>query len=316
MRRLPWSCLFLAIGLLLVDKQLLAQTIVWSGTDATAGVNTNWSDVNNWTGGTPGSAANIYFFDAGANSAQGVLNNIISANTTILSLQYGNTNGFHTTQINAGVTLTVSDSGAANLVFAGTGTDNGVSQTLYSTVTGPGSLVVNSGNSGSAFFVQQGSANNGVHMATLDMSGLANFNLTVGRLLVGNGGSAGSSNWPSGRLYLAGTNTIRVNGAGPAIDVGDSFMNTGTNYIYMGRTNAIYADSMAVGRQKCTSTLAFNASMGGNPVLYLNGNTNSRVTALAIGDFSAQTGSGSITFGTMNLLGGTVNAQVNTCYVA
>ena len=316
LRRLPWSCLFLAIGLLLVDKQLLAQTIVWSGTDATAGVNTNWSDVNNWTGGTPGSAANIYFFDAGANSAQGVLNNIISANTTILSLQYGNTNGFHTTQINAGVTLTVSDSGAANLVFAGTGTDNGVSQTLYSTVTGPGSLVVNSGNSGSAFFVQQGSANNGVHMATLDMSGLANFNLTVGRLLVGNGGSAGSSNWPSGRLYLAGTNTIRVNGAGPAIDVGDSFMNTGTNYIYMGRTNAIYADSMAVGRQKCTSTLAFNASMGGNPVLYLNGNTNSRVTALAIGDFSAQTGSGSITFGTMNLLGGTVNAQVNTCYVA
>ena len=295
----------------------MAQTVVWSGTDAIGGVNTNWSDASNWTGGTPGPTENIEFFNVGANAAQGVVDNIVSANTTILSLQYGNTNGFHTTQINAGVTLTVSNSGAANLVMAGTGTDNGVSQTLYATMTGPGSLVVTGANNGSAFIVQQGSANNGIHMATLDMSGLANFNLTVGRLLVGgNGGAPGSSNWPSGRLYLAGTNSIRVNGAAPAIDVGDCFMNTGTNYIYMGRTNVIYADSMTVGRQKCTSTLAFNASLGGNPTLYLSGNTSAQVTALAIGDFSAQTGSGSITFGTMNLLGGTVNAQVNTCYVA
>src|SRR5580692_4186920 len=115
----------------LANSTACAQTAIWSGHDATNGLNFNWSDSTNWTGGTPGPATNIYFFDPGANSSQGVVDNIVNSNTTILSLNYGNTNGFHTTQINSGVTLTVSDSGAANLVFAGTGTDNGVSQTLY-----------------------------------------------------------------------------------------------------------------------------------------------------------------------------------------
>ena len=41
-------------GLMLVCGSLLAQTVVWSGNDAKANGNTNWSDANNWTGGTPG----------------------------------------------------------------------------------------------------------------------------------------------------------------------------------------------------------------------------------------------------------------------
>src|SRR5580693_10287466 len=89
--------LLLAIGVLVAAKSLLAQTVVWSGHDATNTANTNWSDANNWTGGTPGAAANIYFFDAGANASQGAVDNIVDGNTTILSLQYGNTNNFHTT---------------------------------------------------------------------------------------------------------------------------------------------------------------------------------------------------------------------------
>ena len=310
--------LVLAIGIMMADKSLMAQTVVWSGHDATNNVNTNWSDVANWTGGIPETTANIFFWDSGANGTQRIVNNIVDANTTILSLQFGNTNGFHTTQIKSGMTLMVSNNAAAKLVFAGTGADNGASQTSYSTITGSGSFVVVGTNTGSFFNVQQGSASSGSHMATLDLSSLAKFNLTVGRLVVGgaNPGPLGNSNWLSGMLYLAGTNNIRVNGAAPAVDVGDSINNGATNYMYLGQTNAIFADSMTIAHSKATSTLQFNPALAGsNPVLYLNGNTNSRVGVLAIGDFSAQSTSSSTTSGNMNLSGGTVNAQVDTCYV-
>src|SRR5258708_28108465 len=97
--------LALAASVLLVHELLMDQTVVWNGHDATNNINANWSDAANWTGGIPGAGANVYFFDSGVNSVQGVVNNIVSGNTAILSLQYGNTNGFHTTQINSGVTL-------------------------------------------------------------------------------------------------------------------------------------------------------------------------------------------------------------------
>src|SRR5271155_647467 len=63
--------------LALAGQSLQAQTAVWSGADATNNVNTNWSDASNWTGGAPGPAANIFFFNPGANGAQGVVNNIV-----------------------------------------------------------------------------------------------------------------------------------------------------------------------------------------------------------------------------------------------
>lgn len=304
-----------AVILWLACKPLMAQTVIWSGTDALNNVNTNWSDSTNWTGGMPGKLTNVCFFDPGASGSQGVMDNIVNSNTTVLSLQYGNTNGFHTTQINLGVTLTVSNSGSANLVFVGTGTDNGANQTIYSTMKGPGSFVLDGTSSGSVFSIQQGSGTSGNHLATLDLSGLANFNLTIGQLQVGWNGGAAAGNRPSGTLYLAGTNVIRVNGAAPAINIGDAVSNGGTEHVYLGQTNAMFADTMTVAREKCTATMSFNPVFA-NPVFNLNGNTNSRVNVLAVGDFSAQSGSASTVIGTMNLVGGTVNAQVNTCYVA
>src|SRR5271155_1122808 len=68
--------------LALAGQSLQAQTAVWSGADATNNVNTNWSDASNWTGGAPGPAAKIFFFNPGANGAQGVVNNIVAGNTT------------------------------------------------------------------------------------------------------------------------------------------------------------------------------------------------------------------------------------------
>lgn len=108
------------LALLLPIRPAIAQTVAWSGVDAISQVNSNWSDANNWSGGTPRSNALIYFFDAGTNGARGVANNIVSSNTTIFSLEYGNTNGFHTTQISAGARLTISNNGVDNFVYVGT----------------------------------------------------------------------------------------------------------------------------------------------------------------------------------------------------
>jgi len=307
-----------AFGFLLAVQPTIAQTIVWTGLDAISQVNTNWSDANNWTGGTPGSNALVHFYDSGTNGAPGVPNNIVNTNTTIGSLHYGQTNGFHTTQISAGAKLTISNNGVDNFLFVGTRTDNGPGQTSISTMMGSGSVMAVSTNTGSLFIVQQGASANGTHLATLELSGLANFNLTVGRLMIGAAtpSSSGSNNWLSGALYLAGTNTIRVNGAAPAVEVGDSVSNGGTNFLYLGQTNTIFADSITIAHSKATATLAFNPALAGsNPTLTLNGNTKARVGLLAIGDFSAQSGSGSTTLGTANLAGGTVNVLVDTCDV-
>jgi autotransporter-associated beta strand protein len=293
-------------------------TVIWSGADAFRNVSTNWSDANNWTGGMPGPGNNIYFFDQGSNGTAGVVNNVVDGNTTISTLQYGNTNGFHTTQINAGVNLVVSNTAGVNLVFTGTGTDNGSTQTVYTTVKGTGTLTVLDTNGASAFVVQQGSANNGSHTATLDLSGLANFNLTAGGLMVGSATpTTGAYNWLSGTLCLAATNTIRVNGPSPALDVGNAENNGGISHVYLGQTNAIFADSMTVAFAKANATLMFNPALAGsNPTITLNGNTNSRVSGLKIGDFSSQGSSASVTTGLMDLSEGTMNVLANTCSVA
>ena len=318
--RFTLKTLALSAGFLLVGNPLMAQTVVWNGHDAANNVSTNWSDAANWTGGTPGPATNIYFFDPGTNGTQGVVNNIVDGNTTILSLQYGNTNGFHTTQIKSGLTLTVSNNATANLVFVGTGTDNGAGQIVNATVTGTGGRLVVAGTStGSQMIVQQGSGTAGSHNATLNLAGLDTFKLTAGRLLVGGapGSSVNASNYCSGTLILAKTNLIQLNGTTtPVVDVGDAVNNGATNIVYLGQTNAIFADSMTIGYSKAISTMQFNPALAGsNPLLYLVGNTSSRVGALAVGDDSVQTTSGLVCSGNVNLIGGTVNVQADACYV-
>jgi autotransporter-associated beta strand protein len=206
------------------------------------------------------------------------------------------------------------------LLFVGTGTDQGTNQIVNTTFTGiGGSLVVLGTNSGSAFVVQQGSTNTGPHIATLDLSGLGTFNLAAGRLLVaGNAGSPGASNYLAGTLTLAKTNVIQLNGTtAPALNLGDATTNPNsfTNFLILGQTNALFVDTITVGRAKQTSTLKFNPSLAGNnPALYLRGNSATRVSALALGD-NASSGTSSTSLGMVDLSLGTVDAQVNACYV-
>ena len=320
----PLRAIFILASLLAVSP-LMAATLSWSGSDATANLNTNWSDANNWSGGSPNSTVSILFTNAGAVTNVSTIDNIVDVNTTILALQFANTNSYHTTLINPGLTLTVSNNAAGSILTAGTLTDSGASAVVNATVTGlSGNLTVFNTNAGSYMQVQQGAGTSGTHNALMDLSGLGNFNLTAGRLLVaGNPGSGiNASNYLSGTLNLAKTNLIQLNGTTtPALNVGDAISNPNsvTSFLQLGQTNAVLVDTVTVGRTKQTGTLRFNPGLAGNnPTLYLRGKSTNRVSTLIIGDnqILGNPGSGSSSTGIIDLSLGTVDAQVNTCYVA
>jgi autotransporter-associated beta strand protein len=297
-----------------------AATFTWSGA---SGSDQYWSTPGNWNPAGPPAAEDVAFFnDDGATTVAGDWNpnNRLSASHTVANLIYGNTNGFHNTILEPGVTLTISNGVAGQALLVGTGVDNGKDQIVTATISGTGaSLVVVSANAGSQFNVRQGSATSGAHRATLDLYGLDTLDVTVGRLLVGGDGSASSvaaHNRPAGTLIMAKTNTIRLFGGAPSLNSGDSGGTQGTSFIELGMTNAIFTDSMTIARQKCIATLRFNSMYTGlNPALFLRGTTGDRVLAMALGDNSAQTTSSVRSEGTVDLSAGTVDAMVDTCYL-
>src|SRR5208282_608453 len=146
-------------------------TSVWNATNNVS-ANTNWSTSANWSPAPPGMADGVEFFDNGNVAAVSNINNVVDANFSIASLQYGNTNGNHTTLIAPGRTLDLS---GANGLVAGTETDNGTAQTVFPTITGTaGALAIT--NSSANLIVRQGTAiSGGSQRATLEMSGLGNF---------------------------------------------------------------------------------------------------------------------------------------------
>ncbi len=98
----------------------------------------------------------------------------------------------------------------------------------------------------------------------------------------------------SGVLNLAKTNTITVTpgSAAPQIDVGDNTQPQGSagipSILLLGKTNGIFADSIAVGRGKTDNTgssMGFNSSFT-SPTAYFRGTNGSasRVGTWSIGD--------------------------------
>jgi len=177
----------------------------------------------------------------------------------------------------------------------GTETDNGNTQGVYVTITGPGgALSVN--NSGSNLVVRQASANSGSALkATLDLSGLDTFTATVSKLVVG---SLGANPRPSGTLYLASANTLTASGSSPAIQIGGQGGGSGNagngSFLYLGRTNVIYANGISVGTVKQGGcAILFNpAFLNNNPAAYFRGASGdlSRVPTWTIGDSMSQGG--------------------------
>ena len=299
---------------LLVPLVASAASATWSGASAP---DLFWSTAGNWLpAASPGAADAVRFYDTGAASDTVTINNTVSASIVVQSLTYGQTNGIHNTLISPGVTLTISNPAAANLLLVGTETAVTLTQQETSTISGAGGkLVLVGANTGSALVIREAHTTAGTHRATLDMSGLDTFDATIGRVLIG---VQGSIIRPAGTWLLAKTNTVSVSGAAPAIDLGDGSGNGGNAIVQLGQTNAIFADTVAVARQKSTATISFNPLLtGSNPTLYLRGNTASRASLLAIGDTSMAggAGTGSACTGTADFGIGTVDVLVDTCYV-
>jgi len=280
-------------------------TYVWNGPGA--GSN-DWSAAGNWSpAGPPTPVDSVEFFNTGAVSGVSNVNNYVDSAFvgTVASMQYGNTNNNHTTSIAPGKTLNVGS------LTVGTETDNGAGQTIDTTITGAGgTLAVNSS---SDLVVRQGSASSGSHNATLQLAGLGNFDAMLGRVLVG---VAGPVSRATGALYLARTNIIITGGAFPQVCVGDNHSDSGgANYLYLGQTNSFFINSMTIGRQKATATLAFNSGLKNPGVLFRNIDEMSPVESWSIGDNSAQSASSDSSTGTCDFSLGWVDALVNTISV-
>jgi hypothetical protein len=319
-----------AVSLVVSNGLSQPGTLIWRGTN-------NWSTPQNWTNlsvgglGPPGPLNDVQFQNDGSAGAAGATNNIVDAafaagGATIRSLRYGNTNGFHTTLITPGTTLTVSNAASGNALFAGTGTDSGANETVTATMTGAGgALVVN--NSLANVNIRQGGAA-GTHQATLNLSGLDSLTATAARLLIaGDGATAVADSRLSGVLFLARTNIITLSGAAPQLNIGDHPSNGRGNpaitmlpsYLFLGRSNAIFADSITVGRQKAVPvSMLFNPAFVGSGATALFRGTNgpaSRVSTWSIGDDSPLATSNQASEGTNDFTGGTVDAMIDTLYV-
>lgn len=287
--------------------------VVWNGTNNVS-ANTNWSDGLNWQlPGEPG-AADIVVFNDQVSVFDSTINNVVDAGFggTISSLTYSQIgNGdYQNTFIPGGMTLNVTGTGGLTV---GLSTALSSAASPVTTISGAGALVVNNSSANVNVTVGEPSTSGTV---VLNMTNLNTFDFTGARLMIGVAGPARST----GVLYLAQTNLISLSGSSPQLDIGDNSGNNGSgSALYLGQTNAIFADSIAMGRSKQNSggggRMLFNPATA-NPVAYFRGADGvSPVNTWAIADGS--TGGGTITdTGTSDFSGGTVDILVNSMWLA
>ena len=280
----------------------------WTGNDVNLLV---WSNGANWDPiGPPGELDDARFFDLGATNDAVTVNNRVASSTSIQALWYGQTNGFHNTAIDSGVTLTVS-----NTLTVGTESTNTIDQVVVATISGAGRL--RTANTNANILARQLHTDSGPHRATLDLSALDVFEATSGRLLVGVG--SGGARRAMGTILLARTNLITLFGGNPQILVGDNSGNNNANssvsFLTLGQKNTIYVNTIRVGGQKQQGNFSFNANFIA-PTLLLRGNDGvSRATELDFGDNAAQGNSGNPTTGTINWGDGQVDVQADLVYI-
>jgi autotransporter-associated beta strand protein len=308
---------------------------IWNATNGVS-AETNWSTAANWSLGTiPSSADSVQFLDNGTTAgAPGTIDNVADYSTNIANLWYGNTNGFHTTFIADGQTLTINGGGIPgiqnNTVLSASRDDYTTSnQTIYTTITGL-NATLNVTNPAGRIQVRMGSNTNPpATKATLDMSGLGTLNADL--LTMNAGVESALPRGCSGFIFLARTNVVVLLGSGfdanfssgnPGLYIGHNtsagLFNVNGSAIYLGITNAIFVDYAVIGRGNQTNCFfgfnpAFSAS---NPYAYIRGTNggSARVGAYKVGDNSAgsQTNPDSAT---NDFTGGTVDAMIDNLFV-
>ena len=326
----------LGLGLVFATK-LSAATVVWSGA---SGTDTNWSNSANWVGGAPSGADDVKFYDNGTNGAPGTPNMLVDAAFSgyIGSLQFAQSNGWHTIQIADGKTLYITN---ANGLYVGTITNVGAVRALTNSIKGTLGATLNVTNPAASIVLNQGETNalNGAR-AILDLSGLDNFNATVYAMGLGSlhfpavQGAAGQRN--SGTLFLARTNVITLGltdtlanystlgnrtNALEMVHTGSGNNAATLSLLVLGQTNAFYVDSFGFGRSKASASsaavMSFNPAFA-NPSAFFRGvgGSSSRVTWWSIGDMADNASSAQVSVGTNDFSLGTVNALVDTLSLA
>jgi pectin methylesterase-like acyl-CoA thioesterase len=329
------------IGLLAFSPRSQAGTAVWTAGSA---ITTNWSDGGNWSGGTgtsgvPGSGDDVVFKDTGNATVITAISNAVDSTSgnfagTISSLSYTNTvaNSYQNTLIASGVTLNITNNTGpfGSALFVGTPTV-AVANSIFASIQGPGATL-NINNPKAIISIDQ-VASSSVR-ATLILSNLDNFIANVSRVAVGSDQAGLATAAGQGTLYLAKTNTITTAWVGDysqpyvvnvtnAIDIGKGNAgNIGANYLYLGKTNGIFTDSIGVGRVKDTTSpggvLSFNPVFtNSNPTAYFRGISGnaSRVTSWGIGDNAQNSSSSATTIGNVDFSCGTVDVLVDTMFL-
>jgi len=320
-RLLPTRGFLLAASLLAAgtaSRTASAAVTTWSG----GGIDDNWSTSANWSDELP--AGNDVVFAAadatGTPGLSGSPNNIVDANTTLGSLKFTNTQpGNHTTEIQAGATLTVNGGGNSIEIQSPT---NGSSDVVHATILGEGTLVAN--NAEATLFVGQGAGTaDATRRATLDLSGLEEFSATLSQIVIGRQLNSSQPNRPQGTLRLARNNTLDLT-ANPGIHLGNNNQNNGNaadaQVLELGVSNTILSNNgIIIGGKKGNGYLRFNSEIvnpeAGN-VVFRNRAGTGRQANWLIGDNSTQSGGGTIATGEIDFSTlGTVDALVGNLIV-
>jgi len=307
------------------------------------GANSNWSTVANWSPAVSPVGTDV-MFDNTATNKNTATNNIVDANMTISSLSYTNSgNGYHVTQIGAGVTLTVDGSTTpANALFVGrTATETATTYT-YVKMIGGGNLAINAAR---ATGLVTKNSDNQHGEARLDVSGLGVCSITVSNLVIGRldrasgfvtlatngvgsncivaarlgvGDSEGGANGDASELNLGRINVLNVDSIGVgAAAPGGYNQNSGTMRFQVGMTNGtVVIRGSSGGSSRADLTIGGHGgtktvrNIGGN-VPFTNGTVDAMLGNFVLADARGYwTGSGGIGTmnGTLSLAAGTIDA--------
>lgn len=315
--QLPFRTVLPLLAGILAVPLASAAPVLWTGN----GGNDNWSNAGNWSGGAPAGNEVIFGNDdaTGSSGPFGTANNIVDQSIAIGRLSYTNliATGVHTTQINPGVTLQVTNSGNTVLVYAPTAAGDAQ---VYATILGGGTLTLS--NAAGILMVGQGSATaNASRLATLDLSGLQNFNATLSRIILGQQSVVG--NRANAAVLLAQTNRIEVTQTGTTAGLllGENTSNNGNGQdLSLGFQNTILSDgTITIGGRKGNGSLTFNSAMvgpGQGTVIFRSRDGAGRVPNLLVADNAAQSAGSSGSVGTMDFSTyGTVDALIDTMLI-
>jgi fibronectin-binding autotransporter adhesin len=306
-------CLWAAMGLLATSAADGATT-AWQG----GGGDLNWSTDANWTNAAPTATTDVYFMGTDATGSAGIPNNVVSTNTSIRSLLLFNetTGTAHSTTINPGVTLTISNAATSGTVLqGGDGVAASKTVTHYFQGTDGASLAVIATNM--TMTVRQ-QVSSGSKRYTVDMSGLDNFTAYMTRIYVAGDGLTR----PAGTLLLAKTNLLVLGSttdAGLKVGYTTGSGMTDSSQVSLGMTNGVFCDyGIGVGLLKAGGgcTLNFNpATATGGSAYFRDRVGTGRQSNWLIGDASSGAYSGNLAKGTVDFSLGTVDALVGTLVV-